>query len=148
MAEDLPTLVATNVRALVEKKGLTQEQLKQRGAKSAGTAHRAMSLNDKGKGQNARLITIANVAKALDVPAWQLLIPGLDPDHLPRLVTEADYQQEVRRRLKKAITDAAEREGEQRNEGEVRRSDGSAGSLRADRPAATGKSEPSTRKTK
>lgn len=39
---------------------------------------------------NVRVDTLQVIAKACGVEAWQLLIPGIKPDNVPKLATEQD----------------------------------------------------------
>lgn len=81
MAENLKITVRDNVRAILGlKKGEAGiQKLKELGI-SNGNAQRIL-----GGETNLGLGLLADLAQALHVEPWQLCVPGLDPDRLPRL---------------------------------------------------------------
>lgn len=92
--ERLIQLVAENIRALLESRGLKAHHLVKRcGGKSLSTIQRAMDGTT-----DPQITTIAAIARALNVEPWQLLISNFDPEFPPALLTE-----EVRDTLSKLL---------------------------------------------
>lgn len=79
---EVKTALATNIRALMARKQrpATQHELAKMPGVSVGSAGRIL-----GGVSDVRLETINAVAAALELEAWQLLVPYLDPDELPQL---------------------------------------------------------------
>jgi len=95
--ESLDQVLARNLQAVKEETGLSEAEIAKRAKIGAGSAHRALV------GQNVRLDTLQALAVWLKVPAWTLLIPGLDPGKPPVLMTDANVEAEIRRRVEKVL---------------------------------------------
>lgn len=93
MERALRKVLAENLGKLKAHRNLTEGQLAKNGGIGTGSAHRALV------GQNASLATLQGLAKAVGLPAWALLFPGLEPAKPPPL-TPAAIEAEVRRRVK------------------------------------------------
>lgn len=89
---DSKDVLAQNVQALLRARGMTIKQLveistKGGGSLTNGTAGRAYS--------GAMAIKLGNldeIAKALDVAPWKLLVPGMSTEHMPELVVVGPRQ--------------------------------------------------------
>lgn len=81
---EIGQILGENVRALMQKRfgKINVTRLAQAPGMSVGVAGR---IKDGGVVQTNKL---ADAAAALGVEPWQLLVPGLDPDSLPRLAND------------------------------------------------------------
>lgn len=84
MPQDIKTVIRDNVRALLGlEEGVSWVQSLINKGVSNGNAQRVL-----GGVASVGIDTIAQVAAALKVKPWQLLVPGLDPDNLPSTDTQ------------------------------------------------------------
>lgn len=58
-------------------------------------------------GENTRIETVAKLAKAYGLEAWQLLVPGMDPSNPPVLRSASKTEQEMYDRLLRAAEEIA-----------------------------------------
>ena len=88
-------VLATNLARFMAAQGHTQSSL----AKRSGVAQRtignylqpnAREVGSRGKPGSAKLTELAMIAAALQVATWQLLVPEIDPQHLPELRQPGD----------------------------------------------------------
>lgn len=81
--EDMPkniagTVLASNLRALMDAKQDTQVDLSKRSGINQGLISRILRAE-----HAVRIDTLENLARAYDLAAWQLLVPNLDPSNPP-----------------------------------------------------------------
>lgn len=70
-----------------------------------GTAQATIGRILRGEGENAKLETIAAIAKAYGLEAWQLLIAGMDPKNPPVLAPITQEQRAFWERLQSLYED-------------------------------------------
>jgi transcriptional regulator with XRE-family HTH domain len=78
--ENLRAVVAENVRRLKTHLGISQEAIAKEAKVSQSSVGRVLNGSTA-----ADLDTLAGIARALRVSAWQLLVPDIQPDNLPVL---------------------------------------------------------------
>lgn len=102
----LSAVLQQNVLALMGSKlGPTTQMELQRKAK-VGQATVGRILNQEG-GENAKIETIAKIAKAYGLEGWQLLVAGMDPHNPPVIQPVSQAERALYDRLKAAAKDIA-----------------------------------------
>jgi hypothetical protein len=95
--ESLERILAANLNAIKKATGLSEGQIAKAARIGTGTAHRALV------GQNVQLATLESLASWLKVPAWTLLIAGLDRKNPPKLASDSMIEAEIRRRVQRVL---------------------------------------------
>lgn len=57
---------------------------------------------------DATLSTLQKIAKAFDLQAWQLLVPGLDPKHVPTLRHHTEQERKLYERIERLAREMKE----------------------------------------
>lgn len=89
---DPRTFLWANICALMRNKEPSLDAVVEATGVGRGTVQRIRD------GEAATRLTSLNaIAEAFDIEVWQLLVPGLDPDHLPRVVAPGSVEERLAR---------------------------------------------------
>ena len=96
-------ILRTNVKALMDSKvgPSTQMELKRKSGAAQASIGRILSA----KGENSRIETVAKIAKAYGLEAWQLLVAGMDPTNPPVIQPMTKQEQEFYARIRALYAD-------------------------------------------
>jgi transcriptional regulator with XRE-family HTH domain len=98
-----------NLKALMARKDgpATQGQLRRKSGVAQATIGRILSP----EGVDAGIDTVAKIAKAYGLEAWQLMVAGMDPSNPPVLRAATKEEQELYDRLRDAAEALAKSKG-------------------------------------
>jgi len=98
-------VLAQNLKALMRAKAGPKSQmgLGKKSSVAQATIGRILSQG----GENARIETVAKLAKAYGLEAWQLMVPGMDPVNPPVLQAASKEERELYDRLRQTMRDLA-----------------------------------------
>lgn len=102
----LKPVLASNLKALMELRKLSQMELHRRSRVAQATIGRILR-----EETAADVDTISALAKGLDLEPWQLLIPNIDPGNPPVLQPISTRERELYQRLRETVQDLAKAGG-------------------------------------
>jgi len=95
------TVLRQNLKALMDKNAESQTALGRRAKVGQATVGRILS----SKGEDSGVETVAKLAKAYGLEAWQLLVAGMDPSNPPVLQPVSKEERALYDRLRALMND-------------------------------------------
>jgi transcriptional regulator with XRE-family HTH domain len=96
-------VLRTNVKALMDSEVGPSSQMELKRKSGVGQASIGRILSQ--KGENSGIETVAKIAKAYGLEAWQLLVAGMDPKNPPALAPVTKAERELWARLRALYAD-------------------------------------------